>query len=262
MEGRSNGELGYYCVKEGFYNTWETKHLSRFPDVFVSSGRWQPYGMTNTVVFKRKVNPVAMYVADRCSDYTLLPIVGEPLGFDLTVGDLIVPYGSGKTRDFDVTYIRDGEGSTFTNQELIFSTHDPFAGFLKVSSDTYSMFKSAYYADTNAVYQKEIRFSFKRLGGTGSYIDGQMKDDECIVLRTRTRIDENGRLIGAHYGKIYGPLFFGFSLKAPGEMKILHYFNPNENDPNLEADTTIPFDIRSEWLPIEQKHMEGNARWR
>ena len=238
VEGRSNGELGYYCIKKGFYDTWEVKQLSKFSNVYVSNGRWEPYGLTNTVVLKRKVDPVAMYAADRGRNYTLIPQAGEPLGFDLTVGDWVSPHGRGKARDFDVTYIRDGEGRAFTSQELILSVRDPFAGFKKVSCDTYSAFKSPYRANTNAVYEKEIRFSFKRPGGTGGYIDGQMKADECIVLRTRTRLDEDGRLIGAHYGKIYGPLRFGVSLEAPGEMKILHYFNPNENDPNLEADTT------------------------
>lgn len=40
VEGKSNGELGYYCAKEGFYDTWEVKQLSDFPDVYVSNGRW------------------------------------------------------------------------------------------------------------------------------------------------------------------------------------------------------------------------------
>jgi len=65
-----------------------------------------------------------------------------------------------------------------------------------------------------------------------------LQADECLILRTRTRLDKEGRLVGAYYGKIYGPLRFGFSFDAPGEMKILHYLNPNENDPNLEADTS------------------------
>jgi hypothetical protein len=196
-----------------------------------------PWNPAIEVVLKRKVNPGAMYISSMRTKYTLIPKVGESLGFDLMVDDWIAPYGKGKARDFDVTYIRDGEGRMFTSQELILSVRDPFAGFKKIPCDTFSTFKSPYHADTNAVYEQEVRFSFKRPGGTGRYIDGQMKGDECIVLRTRTRVNEDGRLIGAHYGKIYGPLNFGVSLSALGEMKILHYFNPNENDPNLEADT-------------------------
>lgn len=236
--GKCVGDWHYVIKKAGHYETSVDVRYFGPTNTSVRNGRWQPYGMTNTVVLKRRVNPVAMCAADRGSSYTLIPLVGEPLGFDLKVGDWVSPHGRGKTRDFDVTYIRDGSGRAFTSQELILSVRDPFGGFKKVSCDTYSAFKSPYRAETNAVYEQEVRFCFKRPGGTGGYIDGQMKADECVVLRTRTRIDTDGQLIGAHYGKIYGPLCFGISLDAPGEMKILHYLNPNENDPNLEADTT------------------------
>ena len=41
-------------------------------------------------------------------------------------------------------------------------------------------------------------------------------------------LDEKGNLKTAHYGKIYGPwLFFG-------DMAADVFFNPTENDPNLE----------------------------
>jgi len=46
VEGRSNGEVGYLCSKEGYYDTWEVKRLANFPEVYVSDGCWQPYGMT------------------------------------------------------------------------------------------------------------------------------------------------------------------------------------------------------------------------
>jgi len=237
MEGKTDSEFSYTLTKDGFYKTREIKQLNQFQEVFVKNGRWQPYGMTNTVVLKRKVNPVAMYVAGLRKKHTLIREVGEPMGFDLTVGDWVSPRGRGKTPDFHVTYIRDGSGRDYTALELILSAEEPFAGFIKVPCDTFSQFKSPYRADTNAVYAKEMRFSFRR-NEKGRYEDGQLQADECLILRTRTRLDKEGRLVGAHYGKIYGPLRFGFSFDAPGEMKILHYLNPNENDPNLEADTS------------------------
>ncbi len=231
-------DMNLMVEKDGYYGTRAPYSFFKSGFDCVKDGRWIPWNPIIEVVLKRKFNPVAMYAADRVSDYTRIPKVGEPLGFDLTAGDWVVPYGKGRTRDFDVTYIRDGEGRAFTRQELILSAREPYAGFRKIPCDMYSAFRSPYRADTNAVYEREVRFSFNRPGGTGRYVDGQMKADECLVLRTRTRIDEDGRLVGAHYGKIYGPLNFGISLEAPGEMKILHYFNPVENDPNLEADTT------------------------
>jgi hypothetical protein len=236
VAGKGNGAFGYLCGKKGYYDTWEVKKLSNFPEVYVSHGRWQPYGMTNTVVLKRKVNPVAMYAFDYTADYTVIPEIGEPLGFDLMAGDWVAPNGTGKTPDFKVTYFRDGEGRDFTHQELVLTADGPFAGFMKVKSDTYSAFKSPHHADTNDVYTQELRFTFDRPSDTGRYVDGRMTAEECIVFRSRTRIDKDGRLVGAHYGKIYGPLKFATSHRGPGSMKPLFYLNPTENDTNLEYD--------------------------
>jgi hypothetical protein len=236
VEGKSYGEVGYVCAKKGFYETRETKWLQQNPIVTVSHGRWQPYGMTNTVILKRKVNPVAMYAFDYTANYTVIPKIGEPLGFDLMAGDWVAPNGTGKTPDFKVTYFRDGEGRDFTHQELVLTADGPFAGFMKVKSDTYSAFKSPHHADTNDVYTQELRFTFDRPSDTGRYVDGRMTAEECIVFRSRTRIDKDGRLVGAHYGKIYGPLKFATSHRGPGSMKPLFYLNPTENDTNLEYD--------------------------
>ena len=235
-ERKSVGEINYWINRAGYY---ETSGRFNFERNGVEGGRWQPYGMTNTVILKRIVNPVSMYAFDYMAGHTMIPMVSEPLGFDLMAGDWIPPYGDGKVPDFDVTYLRDGEGREYSNLELILSTRDPFAGFVKIKSDNYSAFKSPHHADKNAVYEREIRFSFKKQPygkGGHRYVDGQMTADECIILRTRTRLDRDGRLAGAHYGKIYGPMYFGVARNAPGSVKMLHYFNPTENDTNLEYD--------------------------
>jgi hypothetical protein len=239
MKGRTAGEYSFGLTKNGYYKTRMVRHLSREKAASVVSGRWQPYGMTNTVILKRIVNPVAMYAFDYMAGHALIPKVSEPLGFDLMAGDWVAPYGDGTVPDFDVTYLRDGEGREYSTLELVLSTHSPFAGFVKIKSDNYSAFKSPHHADTNAVYEREIRFSFKKQPygkGGHRYVDGQMTADECIILRTRTRLDRDGRLAGAHYGKIYGPMYFGVARNAPGSVKMLHYLNPTENDTNLEYD--------------------------
>jgi len=234
--GKCVGDWHYVVSKDGHY---ETSVDDNFRRTGVAKGRWQPYGMTNKVVLKRIVNPVAMYAFDYMAGHAMIPKVAEPLGYDLMAGDWVAPYGDGKVPDFDVTYLRDGEGREYSNLELILSTRAPFAGFVKIKSDTYSAFKSPHHADTNAVYKREVRFSFGKQsdGKRGHrYVDGQMTADECIILRTRTRLDRDGKLAGAHFGKIYGPMYFGVARNAPGSVKLLHYLNPTENDTNLEYD--------------------------
>jgi len=236
-EGKTNGEYTYEVTKAGSYRTFEQKFLFKLPSVSVSNGRWQPYGMTNTVVLKRKVNPVALIIASYLKGHHLIPEVGVPFGFDLKSNDWVIPHGKGKVADFMVTFLWDGSKfSKYTGSDLIISFTNRYAGVYKVPCDSFSEFKSPYRADTNAVFMTELKFSLRRMGGLK---DGQLKEDECLILRVRPRLDKDGNLAGAHYAKIYGPWRFGFGDTTPGSMSMSCYFNPNENDPNLEADTTI-----------------------
>ncbi len=240
VEGRSNGELGYYCTKEGFYDTWEVKQLSGFPDVFVSNGRWQPYGLTNTVVLKRKVNPVPMYVRQGELDKLILPKLDEWTGFDLECADWVSPHGKGKCTDFQV-YFHRGETNqrgAFRQFALTFRFLKPFDGVYRARKDKLgSQFKCAYKADTNHVYETEINFSYERTtdpaNGRAILKDELLAGDEYLVLRIRSETDKEGRLIKANYAKMYAPLFaayYGFQITS--------YFNPESNSPSLEADTT------------------------
>ena len=230
----SVGEINYWVRKEGYY---ETSGRFSYIRTGVFDGRWQPYGMTNTVVLKRKVNPVALKIASYLKGQHLIPEVGVPLGFDLEKNDWVIPHGKGKAADFMVTFLWDGSKfSKYTGSDLIISFTNRYAGVYKVPCDSFSEFKSPYRADTNAVFMTELKFSLRRMGGLK---DGQLKEDECLILRVRPRLDKDGNLAGAHYAKIYGPWRFGFGDTTPGSMSMSCYFNPNENDPNLEADTTI-----------------------
>ena len=60
---------------------------------------------------------------------------------------------------------------------------------------------------------------------TGRDID----DLSYLVIRTRTKVDANGNLVSAHYGKIYGLWEFFGSMRASRIQ-----FNSKPNDPNLE----------------------------
>ena len=55
---------------------------------------------------------------------------------------MVEPHGAGKTADFSVVFNRDGEGREFTFLTLTLTATDPFAGFIRLRSDTYSSFKS------------------------------------------------------------------------------------------------------------------------
>ena len=107
--------------------------------------------------------------------------------------------------------------------------------------------KSVYYADTNAIYQSSFKFIhekhpvmtqtqfFKYVSGTQK-IDTRLDDNSYIVFRTRTKVDENGKLVSSHYGKIYGLWQFYGGIRAANVQ-----FNPTPNDPNLEDEETAKY---------------------
>ena len=61
--------------------------------------------------------------------------------------------------------------------------------------------------------------------------------DCCHCFRIRSKFDENGKLIEACYGKIYGDINFeGWQNAGYKEIKFLYYLNPKSLDRNLEWD--------------------------
>ena len=63
--------------------------------------------------------------------------------------------------------------------------------------------------------------------------DHLLKEEEYLILRVRSEMDKNGGLINANYAKLYAPIFaakYGFLITS--------YFNPEINNPSLEADTS------------------------
>ena len=60
-------------------------------------------------------------------------------------------------------------------------------------------------------------------------VNSSLKENQYLVLRTRTQVDATGNLTTAHYTKIYGELGY-----FRGTLFMQYYFNPNPNDTNLE----------------------------
>ena len=228
-EGRCNELLRFEVRKEGYYRTsvkiefWRTKS-----DPKVKDGKWQPYGEMRTVVLKRIKNPIKMVeVPYRINKAIAL---GKWYGYDLICSDWIPPYGKGEHLD---VLVRLGlaavnDTSDFrTTMELCF-TNNPYSGVYKVCQDNWSEMKSTYYADTNVIYKSEISFVFERHPHM-PVIDTRLSENSCLIFRIRTKIDACGKLISAHYGKIYGLWSFFGAMTSPQL-----FFNPTPNDTNLE----------------------------
>ena len=65
------------------------------------------------------------------------------------------------------------------------------------------------------------------------------KKDKFVCFRIRTKLDENGQVVGGYYGKIYGDIFFlpnSYGAVIVAIPQFLYYLNPNPLDRNLEWD--------------------------
>jgi len=65
--------------------------------------------------------------------------------------------------------------------------------------------------------------------------DVPFRDDQNYYFRVRTKRDEQGNIIEAHYGKIYGNIEYYIPNKDnKGKIYFSYYLNPNNNDTNVE----------------------------
>ncbi len=221
------GRFGFYVKKDGYYrsSTGVEFHCRAGVSQLVKDGKWQPYGEKLSLIVKRKKNPVAM----ASLHYTpiAVPATNLWLGIDLESFQWTQPYGNGKHEDMLLRFNyekRDKYAVQWATMDVSF-TNNQHAGYYVLPQDAYSEMKSPYHANTNAVFSQTHTF---RQEFFNKYVDA-ISDGDCMVFRTRTRIDEDGNLISAHYGKIYGLWEFSDMIRVR-DM----FFNTTPNDTNLE----------------------------
>ena len=245
-EHRLNEKFSVGIDKEGYYHTHDeinyfgmsaAKRLS-----IVKDGKWQPYGETRTVVLKRIRNPwaVKVFAGEQC--HRKIPVFDQWLPFDMEKSDWLAPYGKGICNDVLLRFTKKLTDKWFVysfSMEASF-TNNPYAGCLIRPLDEFSDMKTAYIADTNAEYQVSYLYSKECAENKAVKITG-LENGQYLVFRTRTRIDENGNLVGAHYGKLCREWNSNRKEMQLGEG----CFNPIENDPNIEGDQSLLYKIKN-----------------
>jgi len=196
----------------------------------VKDGKWQPYGEDRTLVVKRKKNPV--FGSTLVHTVTDVPMTNIWLGLDMETYRWVRPYGDGSHPDVLLRFNSEPANKYEVNwatMEVSF-TNNPCAGFYVLTKDNFSEMKSVYHADTNMAFRTGITYSIGQLPKDDNLLD----DNHYMVFRTRTKIDEKGRLVSAHYGKIYGRWGIWDGMRAR-----MMFFNTTPNDTNLEDMTTF-----------------------
>lgn len=237
VEGKTNYEIGYQITKHGYYTTTdryifqkEAKKQSIEPVIKHFLGyRWQPWNPTNTVVLKKKHNPIPMYVK---KIDTPVPLRDTPVGFDLQAGDWVAPHGNGTQSDLLFMYKAEIQDFWNGSLELDITCTNGMDGVIQLQKDMESNFHSTYEAPISG-YQSEVQFSFVTTTDRDLKVQ-KLGAPEYLVIRVRTVLDDEGKILRAHYGKIYGPIEFGVGKEH--RVRFVYYFNPTPNDRNLEFD--------------------------
>ena len=241
LQDKVGSELTVGVCNKGYYGFGDriVFYFREGVSPLVKDGKWQPYGEHRTLVLKRIKNPVEMSFHNWGIDGCRAPATNVWIGLDLESGQWCKPYGAGKNEDVLVRFsgVVKNRFTRDTLTEISF-TNLPYAGFYTLHKDSFSSLKTCYEASTNDSMYAEREVYFKSKTAKGMPKDKKefihLKSDEYMVFRTRCKVDESGKLISAHYGKISGALYGGL-------MKLLFrsdgsgiYFNPTPNDTNLE----------------------------
>lgn len=195
--------LRFFVEKTGYYST-------DINDDF--HGVFSPAKLNRNLnlVLKKIGKPIPMYAKQILS--LKLPEFNKAIGYDLMIGDWVGPYGKGVNTDLFII-----EKHTDPQSGYILSVSFPKPGdgiqeFVVSDAEKGSGLRSAHEAPVNG-YQLEVSQT------------ETTNPNRNFYFRVRTKLDENGNVVSARYGKIYGDL-----------AQFTYYLNPTPNDRNIEFD--------------------------
>lgn len=217
-------------------------------------------GMTRSAkvsaILKPVKNPIPL-VYSPCSGI-ILKEKGVEYSFDLALGEPLPPYGKGLIPDVTIRLeeIKTANGTkdeTVTGYKSVIRFGNPNDGMIEFPSQPRdgavgSAFMSDYLAPEHGYVSTLERWIGAGAGRTEEgwkYIHSLKRMGYYFRIRSKT--DVEGKIVSAHYGKIYGPVELTCSAEpgrpaeaAPGKVGLSFsevYFNPTPNDRNVECDT-------------------------
>ena len=224
-EATVGSRFGCIVEKSGYYSSTGgvNFHWREGVSPLVKDGKWQPYGEHKTIVLKRIKNPANMNLIQHA--WFAAPVTNAWVGFDLEKFAWTPPYGNGKNDDILIRFNYQARNKYYTDWSTmdISFTNNPYAGFYMLNKDSYSEMKNPYSVDTNQTFLSTNTY------GTVGTKENILGSGSCLVFRTRTKVGEDGQLVSANYGMIYGRWTTEFGMKAEAI-----FFNPRPNDTNLE----------------------------
>ena len=232
--GRGEHSVFVEASKDGYY----LARLQRLP---------KDKDLDLVVVIPRVLTPVPLY-ANRANPG--IPVQHEWLGYDFEIGDWVSPRGKGKVADIRFKFGNEFKGWNESEKQLEHSrkvnsqlTEKEFKDFygkwdaeLEISflgekegliEETrflaYSQLKLPHNAPAEG-YVPTWRYT------SSSYSPRTARENIGFFLRTRVRLDKDGKIVSANYVKLKGDIY----CAPTGVLLFTYYFNPESNDRNLE----------------------------
>lgn len=232
LSAEGETQVSIFVRKEGYYPSAKPVNLYE-PD---EQGYSKPRNPHVDIVLKKIKNPVPM-IARGDHVELFLPVLNEPVGYDLFVDDWVVPYGEGKVSDLLFQYSGKVD-STEVDANLIISMEG--GGFSRFSiSDDGSILKSGYLAPLGpSEYENTLVHRIKRSVVDDILLSETTYQEEVgYYLLLRPVYDSKGVLKEAYYGKLYGDIKFQPTINGQCIVKFLaFYINPVKNDAKVEFD--------------------------
>ena len=155
------------------------------------------------------------------------------IGFDLPKNDFVYPHGTGEVADFEVYIDWDGDWiPRYRGMTVEIRFQDPYSGYYETKKNLESEFKGPYTAEPHRRYLQSAEFSEKVLSD-GEIEERHFDKSKCWVVRSRCKVDDQGKLISANYSVVHD-ILFACKRNRKGGFCVAGSFNPVPNDTNLE----------------------------
>jgi hypothetical protein len=241
-------QMGISISKDGYYSSGIGRDGAKKKNSMthnIALNRWEPWPCEVMVKLKKIKDPVPMF--QKHTDWLNIPKQGNPVGFDLEVGDWVVPHGKGKVSDFifNLTARFKSPFDSEAKYEMTFS--DLLNGIQEFKADPkeQSVFKYPYQAPETGYIDEMSRFEFNDRTSDGENVyKTDMKENREYFYRVRTKTDAQGNIISANYGYLTSEL--AVQRFKGGRIKFTYYFNPDNQSRSLEYNGVNLFDSKEE----------------
>lgn len=233
VSGRTTGDyLQFLVTKAGYYDSWKgISYIEMGKEHEVVGGKWQPFDSVHSIVLRHKQNPAASEIGR--GNFALTKHLNCWLGFDIQKHDFVHPHGSGEVADFEVMIEWNGKWyPDYTGMGINLRFTMPYSGYYETPVNPVSEFKGPYAADVEKTFCQSATFDEQVVSLT-KRIRHSFNDNKCWVVRSRCKVDDEGKLISANYSVIHNINFCG-KPDGRGGLRLTGGYNSTPNDTNLE----------------------------